>query len=399
MDEDWKVLMSFLPSGWQRLATETGALKGLRKDKSVENLLRTLLLHVGCGYSLRETVVRARKANLADFTAVALMKRLRKSKDWLQALCVELFREQGVVAGNGFQIRAFDATTVKEPGMTGALWRIHYSVCLPALVCDFFKITTTFGRGSGESFSQFPIRDGDHILADRGYSTARGIGHVVSAGGHVTVRVNTGSLSLETETPLLEAVGSLERAGAVGSWAARAVVKKGVAIPGRLCANRRSDQNGAGQTAEGCLKQAASTGHPGIRAIRHPVHDVFRSCLHCLGRAELVPHPLAARLQKIQVFGAIGASTQIRRRERQGMALRKITDRPAGGKTDPPRHRRFPLGMRDGNVRIAHGGISGSCCIRSHARSSLVSPSSRRSRNGMSSQNRWLNHGVAVCLN
>ena len=257
MDEDWKVLMSFLPSGWQRLATETGALKGLRKDKSVENLLRTLLLHVGCGYSLRETVVRARKANLADFTAVALMKRLRKSKDWLQALCVELFREQGVVAGNGFQIRAFDATTVKEPGMTGALWRIHYSVCLPALVCDFFKITTTFGRGSGESFSQFPIRDGDHILADRGYSTARGIGHVVSAGGHVTVRVNTGSLSLETETPLLEAVGSLERAGAVGSWAARAVVKKGVAIPGRLCAIRKTEE--AIRMAQDKLRKDASS--------------------------------------------------------------------------------------------------------------------------------------------
>ena len=42
---------------------ETGALKGLRKDKSVENLLRVLLLHLGRGYSLRETAVRARKAS------------------------------------------------------------------------------------------------------------------------------------------------------------------------------------------------------------------------------------------------------------------------------------------------------------------------------------------------
>ena len=50
-----------------------------------------------------------------------------------------------------FQVRAFDATTVKEPGKTGSLWRIHYSVCLPSLACDFFKVTETEGAGTGES--------------------------------------------------------------------------------------------------------------------------------------------------------------------------------------------------------------------------------------------------------
>ena len=96
MNEDWEVLMAFLPSDWRTLAADTGALKGLRKDKSVENLLRTLLLHLGCGHSLRETVVRARKAHLGDLSDVALLKRLRKSRDWLHALCVELFRDCGV---------------------------------------------------------------------------------------------------------------------------------------------------------------------------------------------------------------------------------------------------------------------------------------------------------------
>ena len=49
--EDWDVLLSFLPPDWQELAQDTGALKGLRKDKAVDNLLRTLLLHLGCGHS------------------------------------------------------------------------------------------------------------------------------------------------------------------------------------------------------------------------------------------------------------------------------------------------------------------------------------------------------------
>ena len=115
LQEDWDLLVSFLPSNWEELARETGALRKLRKDKSPSNLLRTLLLHLGCGHSLRETVVRARKARLSD---VALLKRLRKSRDWLRSLCVELFRERGLATAGaeGRQIRAFDATTVKEPG-------------------------------------------------------------------------------------------------------------------------------------------------------------------------------------------------------------------------------------------------------------------------------------------
>jgi len=247
MNEDWDVVMSFLPEDWQELARETGALKGLRKDKSVDALLRTLLLHLACGHSLRETAVRARKANLADLSDVALLKRLRKSGDWLRALCIALFREQGIAmtADGGFQVRAFDATTVKEPGRTGSLWRLHYSVRLPSLACDFFKLTATEGPGAGETFRQFPIAEGDYVLADRGYSTAAGLDHVVSAGGHVTVRVNTGSLSFRTTDgapfDLLAHVTTLKRASAVGSWSAVAG-GNGVAVPGRVCAIRKTQE-------------------------------------------------------------------------------------------------------------------------------------------------------------
>ena len=247
MDEDWDVVRSFLPKGWRELAGETGALKGLRKDRSPDALLRTLLLHLACGHSLRETVARARMSGLANLSDVALLKRLRKSGDWLRALCVALFREQGVelASAGGLQVRAFDATTVKEPGRTGSQWRLHYSVRLPSLSCDFFKLTAAEGAGSGETLRNFPIAEGDLVLADRGYSTAAGLGHVAACGGHATVRVNTGSLPLRTEGGepfgLLARVRTLRRAGAVGCWPAVAV-GDGVAVPGRICALRKSRQ-------------------------------------------------------------------------------------------------------------------------------------------------------------
>src|SRR5690349_15001616 len=87
VEEDWELLRSFFPANWMTLALQSGALKGLRQDKSAETLLRVLLLHVGGGYSLRETVVRAKAVRLADLSDVGLLKRLRKSKAWLYQLC------------------------------------------------------------------------------------------------------------------------------------------------------------------------------------------------------------------------------------------------------------------------------------------------------------------------
>ncbi len=261
MDEDWRTLLSFFPQDWQEIALATGALKGLRKNKSPEGLLRTLLIHLGCGYSLRETALRARKAELADLSDVALMKRLQKSREWLRLMCIALFQSRGVALScNGaFQVRVFDATTVKEPGKTGSLWRIHYSVCLPSLSCDFFKLTETEGPGTGESFKQFPIRVGDYVLGDRGYSTAAGIEHVVRGGGYVTVRVNTSSLPLHQPNggafDLLGAVTAIQQTGAIQAWEV-GVCGPSASVEGRLCVIRKSQE--AIKIAQETLRKEAS---------------------------------------------------------------------------------------------------------------------------------------------
>lgn len=248
MEEDWAILCSFLPENWADLAVETGALKGLRKQKTAEAYLRTLLIHIGCGHSLRDAATRATLAGLGSFSDVALLKRLRKAKDWLHSLCVALFEEQGLCesAGGGLDVRLFDATNVREEGPTGSLWRIHYSVQIPSLTCDFFRLTQTKGKGTGESFFQYPIRMGDHIIADRGYSTAPGIHHVASKKANVIVRVNTATLplwDLEGEPfPLLERVNTIQQAGAVGTWDVLVPKRQKLTVRGRVCAIRKSNE-------------------------------------------------------------------------------------------------------------------------------------------------------------
>ena len=248
MNEDWKLLLSFFPDNWLDLALANDLPKGLRKDKQVENYIRTLLIHIGCGHSMRETVVRARLASLADISDVALLGRLRKAKEWLKAMCLEMLRERGLSLdeSDDFQVRLFDATVVKEPGRTGSLWRIHYSLQIPSLTCDFFKLTATKGKGTGESFFQYSIKRGDFIIADRGYSTAAGIHQVSSKGAYVMVRVNTMSLPILDCTGdkfnLLEKVGSIKKTGVIKSWPVIIANRVGEIVEGRICAIRKTDE-------------------------------------------------------------------------------------------------------------------------------------------------------------
>lgn len=245
-DEDWELLTTFFPEDWAERAEASGALKGLRQDKSAESYLRVLLLHLGCGFSLRETATRAQQAGLASLSDVAVLKRLRKSKDWLHGLCVALFAERAHVAApaSAPTLRLVDSTVVKEPGQTGSQWRIHYSLQWPGLTCSFFRITPTEGKGTGEALAQHPLQAGDHVLADRGYCHAQDFHHAASQGARTLIRLNPKGLRLETESgktfPLLARLNSVTRSGQIREWPVWIPLDGVPSLPVRLCVVRKS---------------------------------------------------------------------------------------------------------------------------------------------------------------
>src|SRR6266478_2235485 len=153
LDENWELLLSLFPAGWEQQAVLLGAVERLRGFASIRELLRVLLLHVGRGYSLRETAVRAKQAGLAEVSDVTLLNRLRQAEPWWHWLCTALLAESGWYLGvdsRGWNVRALDGTLVKEPGRTGAQWRIHYSLRIPSLECDHLAVTPVKGTGTGE---------------------------------------------------------------------------------------------------------------------------------------------------------------------------------------------------------------------------------------------------------
>lgn len=243
----WQTLVSFFPANWKELATETRANVRVRGFRSVAAVMRMLLVHVARGYSLRETVVRARLARVATGSDVALWKRVRSAEEWLRTLWVALLQAQGIEmpqAPPQLCLRLVDSTTIKAPGKTGSLWRVPYSFRVPEWRCAAFTLTPPKGMGTGESVTQVPLAPGDPLLAARGYCQAKGIEHGVSTEGASLVRLNTAALPRFTpqgrRVPLVRRLAVLRQAGQIGEWAGHVHGATRV-IAGRLWASRKTE--------------------------------------------------------------------------------------------------------------------------------------------------------------
>ncbi len=245
-EDDWQVLMTLLPSGWQAKAKESGALLRCRVFENAENLLRTLLIHLAEGCSLRETAVRAKHGHIVSVSDVALLKRLNASGEWFRWMAVgvmERWIEKQPVAifGKTLRIRLIDGSTIQEPGSTGSTWRLHYSIGLPSLRCDEVYVTSP---EEGESFERFRVHAGDLFIGDRNFGRRADVKHVVQGGGQVLVRINLTNLPLINKDgapfPLLNRLRTLTKTK-LGDWDVWVPYEK-TGIPGRVCALKKSKE-------------------------------------------------------------------------------------------------------------------------------------------------------------
>ena len=254
----WDDIVSFFPNDWRKLADDLHVMKGARRDKSLDATMRTLMMHLTCGYSLKETVARARLSKEPLYTSshVALRDRLIKFLPLFRELSKRIFDANVASVAGDESFKLIDATDIHENGPTGSLWRLHFSFSLPSLSCDHIKLTGTSGKGTGENLTQFPLSRGDHAIADRGYSRNTGITYADKLGCKVCVRLNYGTLKLFTETGkplgLISKLRQLRRGGESAEW--RCAIKSsddGSLVKGRACAIRKTEA----QIAEAMKRQ------------------------------------------------------------------------------------------------------------------------------------------------
>ena len=204
IEDQWEIIRHLMPADLDEHARQHGAMRRKRGQiTTAEQLLQVLLMHIGGGLSLEQTVARARQRGLAELNAMALHKRLCNTGKWFAALTRHVLNgmlpyvnQSSLIPGH--RVRLFDATTISEPGSTGTDWRIHYSMRLPDMCCDFFELTDVKGA---ESAKRLPVEAGDVVLMDRGYNDRQAIGQLMAAGALVVLRYNSGAF------PLLDAKG------------------------------------------------------------------------------------------------------------------------------------------------------------------------------------------------
>lgn len=236
--DEWPVIRDLLPEGWESKARELGAVRRLRGIASVEVLLRILLLHLADGCSLKETGVRAGEAGWGRISAAGILHRLRASERWLAWMASAI---RGTSGSTACRCIAVDATTITEAGVTGSQWRVHWSVDLASLQCEYFEVTDVHG---GEKFARFPIVKDQLVLADRGYSKPPGIDYVRQRQAHVLVRLHATSLPLYARKGgkrlrILTRVRGM-KVGEVKAWPAWVKGPEGRWHRGRLMAVKRT---------------------------------------------------------------------------------------------------------------------------------------------------------------
>jgi len=238
--DEWGVIETLLPVGWRQAAREQKAFQRARYTTDPASLLRLLLFHAVNDGGLRETVAQARASGIAQMSQVALLKRLRTSGGWLAWLGAELCRSlrEEPRWPQGLRPRAIDSTTVQGPASKGPQWRIHYSLNLMTLSCDWCEVPDAHGA---ELLERTPMQKGDVLLADRNYLRPAGAQAAVAAGAHVLVRLRwTHSPMLDGRGRAFHALGHARKlkVGQVGAWPVRLLAPEGKPITGRVVATK-----------------------------------------------------------------------------------------------------------------------------------------------------------------
>lgn len=198
-DRDWNKLLSFLPRDYRELAHEHKQLQvqyGNARFRTADDLLRAVLLHVGADMPLRQTAALLAESGGPIVSPNRIHMKMRNIVPYLSALVARMTSwnaESAPERWGGYELVAVDASAFAGRCATGTDARIHAAVRLADLSIYSAHAAAV---SVGESLRRFRWTPGQLVIADRGYSTAWGIEHVVSEGADVLVRINRGALPL-----------------------------------------------------------------------------------------------------------------------------------------------------------------------------------------------------------
>ena len=192
-DISFENFLQEIPSDFHEMAREFKAFARARKIRSPEELLQVVMEYCAMDFSLR--TIAGRHSFLSGYISdTAIHERLKASLPWVKAMLRKMHSEHsnGLIDGN-FRIVVVDGSTVQAPGAKGISNRLHIMVDLVKLDVLFVEHTDAH---TGESLNNYPFREGDLAVADRGYPHPEAIISLSERGVNVVVRYNPNGMIL-----------------------------------------------------------------------------------------------------------------------------------------------------------------------------------------------------------
>lgn len=217
-DGKWSRILKMLPQDLEESARDYGALVRRKKVPNAIALMRMELAYALSDLSIKDVAAWASASGVSEITGPAFFYRFRDSETWLKNVLGQVLSEEVEPAPVGLSLRAVDATVITGPGSTGTDWRAH--VIIDPVSGRIKSVELTDARG-GEGLSRHKVNQGEVVLGDRAYCTARGIESTDQPGADVVVRVNPHSFKVcDTNKTKLNLLSYESRIPAMGviSW-------------------------------------------------------------------------------------------------------------------------------------------------------------------------------------
>jgi hypothetical protein len=181
----WSISEAFLPSDLESLAQSCGAIVRPRRVEDASQLLRAFLLYAQAG-SFQTATALTRGSGLLNITAEGLFYRLSRSELFLEKVLAHLVGLSTAVP-IGYRLVIVDATTITGPGSKGTDWRVHVGYDpIRGLPCSL----SVTAPGIGEKLALHTLQQGQLVVADRGYGTARNVNSAFEAGVDFLIRLS-----------------------------------------------------------------------------------------------------------------------------------------------------------------------------------------------------------------
>jgi len=194
-------LIAELPIEYEKDCYDQGAITRRRGVANAADLMMLSMFHLQNGCTLLEISEVARITKLGEMSDVAFMKRFEKCGNWFRSVNKKIATKEL----NNYQkpnwmeektVVAVDASDVVEKGRSGRRYRLHYAM-------DIFKMGSVDHMITdvkiGESLVNFKLKPEYLVIADRAYSTIKGIEHCEKNGAEFILRMRKNSFTVRNE--------------------------------------------------------------------------------------------------------------------------------------------------------------------------------------------------------